>query len=134
PDLPRERDAWIMGRRPARNPLDPQRPYAFMIEEERAESGEIVAVATVFLTNRECPWRCLMCDLWRNTLLETVPPGAIPAQIDYALAELARQPSAGVQIASPGKISIAGPNREQPGSRDPQAARPSRKLRLTGHA
>src|SRR5437870_4659618 len=59
-----------------------------MVEDERAESGEVVAVATVFLTNRECPWRCLMCDLWRNTVLETVPPGAIPAQIDYALAHL----------------------------------------------
>ena len=29
-----------------------------------------------------------MCDLWRNTLTETVPTGAIPAQIDYALQRL----------------------------------------------
>jgi radical SAM enzyme (TIGR01210 family) len=29
-----------------------------------------------------------MCDLWRNTLTETVPLGAIPAQIDHALLEL----------------------------------------------
>src|SRR5438552_11235386 len=134
PGQPRERDRWILARRGARNQLDPFKPHAFLVEEERAESGEIVSVATIFLTNRECPWRCLMCDLWRNTLLESVPPGAIPAQIDHALAELAKQPSAGVQIASPGKISIAGPNREQPGSRDPQAARPSRQLSLTGHA
>jgi radical SAM enzyme (TIGR01210 family) len=46
-------------------------------------------VATIFLTNRECPYRCLMCDLWRNTLSETVPLGAIPAQIDHALLNLA---------------------------------------------
>jgi hypothetical protein len=26
-----------------------------------------------------------MCDLWQNTLTETLPVGAIPAQIDYAL-------------------------------------------------
>jgi len=58
------------------------------VEDERAASGEIVPVATVFLTNRECPWRCLMCDLWRNTLTETVPVDAIPAQIDYALQRL----------------------------------------------
>ncbi|MEK6302949.1 MAG: radical SAM protein [Acidobacteriota bacterium] len=45
-------------------------------------------MATVFLTNRECPWRCLMCDLWINTLAEAVPEGAIPAQIDYALSRL----------------------------------------------
>jgi hypothetical protein len=29
-----------------------------------------------------------MCDLWRNTLSETVPVGAIPAQIDHALGRL----------------------------------------------
>jgi radical SAM enzyme (TIGR01210 family) len=29
-----------------------------------------------------------MCDLWRNTLRETVPAGAIPTQIDYALARM----------------------------------------------
>ncbi len=50
--------------------------------------GEIVPVATVFLTNRECPWRCLMCDLWKNTLEHSVAPGMIPAQIEYALQRL----------------------------------------------
>jgi radical SAM enzyme (TIGR01210 family) len=29
-----------------------------------------------------------MCDLWRNTLTISVPPGAIPAQIDFALPQL----------------------------------------------
>jgi len=29
-----------------------------------------------------------MCDLWQNTLAETVPPGAIPGQIDYALEQM----------------------------------------------
>ena len=88
PERALARDAWIRAFRPDRNPLDPLRPFAFLREEEPAESGEVVGVATVFLTNRECPWRCLMCDLWRNTLEETVPPGAIPAQIDHALARL----------------------------------------------
>jgi hypothetical protein len=64
------------------------RPWAFFVEDERSASGEIVPVATVFLTNRECPWRCLMCDLWRNTLTAETPAGAIPAQIDYALGRL----------------------------------------------
>ncbi|HVF91249.1 MAG TPA: radical SAM protein [Blastocatellia bacterium] len=96
PERIKERDRWILARRKdvaratpsARNDLDPYRPYAFLVEDERSESGEIVQVATLFLTNRECPWRCLMCDLWRDTLAETVPVGAIPAQIDYALARL----------------------------------------------
>jgi len=81
-------DAWIEGQRPPRNPVDPLRPYLFFAEDERSREGEIVPVNTLFLTNRECPWRCLMCDLWKNTLPETVPAGAIPAQIEYALARL----------------------------------------------
>lgn len=83
-----ERDAWIVAHRPPREAFDPRRPYAFLVEEECSSSGERVPVATVFLTNRECPWRCVMCDLWRNTLAETVPAGAIPEQIEYALAQL----------------------------------------------
>ena len=51
-------------------------------------AAAVEPVATIFLTNRECPFRCLMCDLWRNTLSETVPLGAIPAQIDHALLKL----------------------------------------------
>ena len=83
-----ERDQWILERRPAREKLDPQKPYLFFVEQELSASGEILPVATIFLTNRECPWRCLMCDLWRNTLTTSVPPGAIPAQIDFALSQL----------------------------------------------
>jgi hypothetical protein len=85
PSAAAERDAWIVARRGPRNTVDPLRPYAFFVEDERSAAGEIVTTATVFLTNRECPWRCVMCDLWRNTLTETVPRGAISQQIDYAL-------------------------------------------------
>ena len=81
-------DEWIVSRRGSRNPVDPKRPYHFIIEEERAASGEIVPVATIFLTNRECPWHCLMCDLWKNTLTRSVSPGDIPAQIDFALGQV----------------------------------------------
>jgi len=51
-------------------------------------NGEIEDIATIFLTNRECPFRCLMCDLWKNTTDETVPIGAIPKQIENALENL----------------------------------------------
>lgn len=88
PETVAERDAWIVARRPRRNAVDPMRPGAFFVEEERSTAGEVVPVATVFLTNRECPWRCVMCDLWRNTLAGEAPAGAIPAQIDYALERL----------------------------------------------
>jgi hypothetical protein len=88
PETATERDRWILSQRPERRILDSRQPYAFMVEDERAASGEVVPVATIFLTNRECPWRCLMCDLWRNTLAETAPAGAIPEQIGFALARL----------------------------------------------
>jgi radical SAM enzyme (TIGR01210 family) len=80
----------ILQARPPKNAVDVSRPYAFLLERECSASGEVVDVATIFLTNRECPWRCLMCDLWKNTTDEPVPPGAIPRQIDYALARLGR--------------------------------------------
>src|SRR5712691_7450103 len=86
----RERDRWILEQRGAKNRLDPGRPYAFLVEAERSGAGELVDVATLFLTNRECPYRCLMCDLWKNTLDERVPAGAIPPQTRWALERLPR--------------------------------------------
>lgn len=82
------RDRWIEALRPVRTALDAQKPHAFFVEEEYSANGQVEPIATVFLTNRECPWRCAMCDLWQNTLLETVPLGAIPAQIDFALKQM----------------------------------------------
>jgi len=80
--------AEIVAARPSKNAVDPRRPYAFFVEPEATALGSIEDVATIFLTNRECPYRCLMCDLWKNTTDDAVPPGAIPEQIDYALARL----------------------------------------------
>lgn len=88
PVRPPERDRWILSERPLRNSIDPRKPYAFLVEDERTSSGEVLPVATIFLTNRECPWRCAMCDLWRNTLTASLPAGVIPKQIDYALMRL----------------------------------------------
>lgn len=88
PLAPAERDRWILDHRGARNAVDPRRACAEISEEEPGDSGETVSVSTIFLTNRECPWRCLMCDLWRNTVTEPVPAGAIPEQIGTALARL----------------------------------------------
>ncbi len=85
--------AWIMAQRPPRNTtLDPFRPHAFFLEQERSVAGRVLSSATILLVNKECPWRCLMCDLWQNTLAESVLPGAIPKQIEFALAQLAGRP------------------------------------------
>ena len=104
PTTARDRDRWILARRGARSAVDPRRPYAWLIEDERAESGEVVPVATVFLTNRECPWRCVMCDLWKNTLSEPVPAGAIPAQIDFALEKLADRAPRQIKLYNSGSF------------------------------
>jgi archaeosine synthase beta-subunit len=81
-------DEEIVALRPAKNAVDPYRPYHFSVEPERTAAGNVDDVATIFLVNRECPWRCLMCDLWKNTTGQSVPAGGVPAQIDYALARL----------------------------------------------
>ncbi len=85
-------DAQILSRRPSRNAVNPKRPYSFLVEPECNAHGQIADVATLFLTNRECPYRCLMCDLWKNTLTESVAVGDIPEQIRWALTQL---PAAG---------------------------------------
>lgn len=80
--------AAIRAARPPKAPVDPWRPYAFLVEPEHAANGCVEEVATLFLTNRECPFTCLYCDLWKQTTDERVPVGAIPAQIAYALSQL----------------------------------------------
>lgn len=81
-------DAEILADRPPRSPVDPWRPHAFLVEPEHTAAGRIEDVATIFLTNRECPFRCVFCDLWKYTTEVRVPIGAIPAQIDFALSRL----------------------------------------------
>lgn len=90
PTTASQRDRWILQRRRPKASLDAFRPYAFLSEEEPGSAIETLALSTaiIFLTNRECPFRCLMCDLWKNTLDARVPSGAIAAQIRYALERL----------------------------------------------
>jgi archaeosine synthase beta-subunit len=95
-------DRFVLQHRPAKNRLDPQRANAAASEDERDESGALVPTAVVFLTNRECPFRCVMCDLWMNTLDERVPAGAIPGQIRAALAGL--PPSRHIKLYNAGSF------------------------------
>jgi radical SAM enzyme (TIGR01210 family) len=78
-------DQWIVSQRGAKNAVDPRRPYAWLVEKERTIAGEIEDTAIIFLTNSECAFHCLMCDLWKNTTDSTTPVGAIPDQIEWAL-------------------------------------------------
>lgn len=74
--------------RPGKAATDVTKPYMFLHEREIQKSGCVEPVNTIFLTNNECPFTCLMCDLWKHTLDKPTPAGAIPAQIEYAQSQL----------------------------------------------
>jgi uncharacterized Fe-S cluster-containing MiaB family protein len=77
-----------MGDRDPKAALDPTRAYAALSEEERDASGALAPTSVIFITNKECPFRCVMCDLWVHTLDSRIAPGLIPEQIVAALASL----------------------------------------------
>jgi radical SAM enzyme (TIGR01210 family) len=84
PDAPAARDRFVIDLRGPRQAHDPWRYQNVLVEDEPTETGDVARVGTVFLTGRECPWRCAMCDLWRHTTRADTPAGAIPAQIAAA--------------------------------------------------
>ena len=80
------RDVFVLERRGPRILHDAWRYQNLIVEDERTAEGSIARVATVFLTGRECPWRCAMCDLWRYTTAGDTPAGGsdtgpFPAQV-----------------------------------------------------
>jgi radical SAM enzyme (TIGR01210 family) len=81
------RNRFVLDRRGPRPIHDPWRHQGVLVEEERSADGRRMQIATVFLTGRECPWRCTMCDLWLYTTVEDTPPGAIPQQVTDARRE-----------------------------------------------
>ena len=81
-------DRDILAERGPKEFVDPWQPVAEFVEPERQADGQVQDVATIFLANRECPFRCVYCDLWKQTLDEPTPVGAIPRQIDIALERL----------------------------------------------
>ncbi len=91
PSLPgvEYKDAHVLRARGPREEVDPFRPVGVFVEEEYSRLGKVERTGTVLLANRECPFRCLYCDLWKQTTIYRVPGGAIPRQIDLALAEFA---------------------------------------------
>src|SRR5579864_9207479 len=96
PAASRERDLFVLERRRPHPQPDPWRYHGLIVEDERTAEGRVARTATVFLTGRECPWRCVMCDLWQHTTSEDTPKGAIPAQLATARqALLDQQPATG---------------------------------------
>lgn len=68
-----------------KNNLDPSKPYGFFTEQELTRSGFVEDHNIILTTNKECPFKCVMCDLWQNTLDYRVETGAIATQVEDAL-------------------------------------------------
>lgn len=86
------RDRWIRDRRGQRPQGDVWRAHGWFVESERLIDGRVGLVLTALLRSRECPWRCLMCDLWKFTVTQPIPIGAITAQLDQVLSEAKLDP------------------------------------------
>ena len=104
------RDRFVLARRGPRHPVDPWAPPRVVVDPEPDGNGGVADVATIFVTGRECPWRCVMCDLWRDTLETDTPLGAIPHQIRLGLASIS-QPAA-EPVAEPAAQPGAQPGAE----------------------
>lgn len=78
--------AEVRSLRAAKRRIDPWEPLAHLWEEERSPAGPPLPALTVFLAGAECPFTCVFCDLWRETLDTPTPPGALVAQLGKALA------------------------------------------------
>ncbi len=88
-ELPLFDDGAVLTLRPPHTPpADVWHPHAAFIEPERTRRGVVEDVATLLLVNRECPFRCVMCDLWKYTVPERVPDGAVAAQVEAGLSSL----------------------------------------------
>jgi archaeosine synthase beta-subunit len=81
-------NSWILSHRGTKNKVDPAKPYGWLVEKELTIRGTVEDTGIIFLTNMECPYHCLMCDLWKNTTDEPVKPGAISSQIEWALEKM----------------------------------------------
>lgn len=92
----------ILAARSERNDVNAEEPYHFLVEPEYSHSGAVVDVATIFLTNHECPFRCLMCDLWKNTTTSIPSVGMIPKQIAFALNQL--EPATQIKLYNSGNF------------------------------
>lgn len=133
--------AW-RGLRPPKPALDPFAEPGWQLESERQPNGSHSACLTVFLLGRECPYTCVYCDLWQHTLDRDTPSGALPHQLDLAVAAAARSPAAspfdsGATILKLYNASNFFDRRAVPPEDDAallERSRPFRKLVVESHA
>jgi len=79
-------DRRIRGLRGPKPPVDPWKAHGTVVDDERRPNGLVERALTIFLAGAECPFTCSFCDLWRYTIEGPTPHGALPKQIEDALA------------------------------------------------
>lgn len=114
--------AWVRSLRAPKRPVDAFAPLSWFWETERGAPAAApaapaasaasdpsdpsdpsagagcrpedpgIAVLTMLLAGAECPYSCVFCDLWRETLDGPTPRGALPAQLRAVLAQAGRLP------------------------------------------
>ena len=111
PDTPSQRTQWIRKlRKEIVRPSEASQP-AILLETEPDENGHPIQTGTIFLINRECPWTCVMCDLWQHTTVKPLPIGHVPRQIEQAIAQLkakAVEPIRHIKLYNSGSFFDAG--------------------------
>ncbi len=88
PMLPKVDTKTILQMRGQRSMVDPSTAPATVTEIERDAYGVPKQATTVFLIGKECPFRCLMCDLWKNTVAEPPPAGSLVTQLEAILPQI----------------------------------------------
>lgn len=78
-------DAAVLRLRGPKAPVDARRAYGAFRETEVAANGALEDCGVVLITNRECPFRCIYCDLWTRTTDRTSDAGVVAAQIAAAI-------------------------------------------------
>jgi len=71
-----------------KNKVDETKANGFFQEEELTRSGVVEKHNVILTTNKECSFKCVMCDLWQNTLDYRVKNVVITKQVKDALDEL----------------------------------------------
>jgi hypothetical protein len=71
-----------------KNKLDATKAYGVFSEPELTRNGVVEDHSIILTTNKECPFKCVMCDLWQNTLDYKVDDGVVAKQVRIALKEL----------------------------------------------
>ena len=68
-----------------KNNLDEKKAYGVFSEPELTRNGVVEDHNIILTTNKECSFKCTMCDLWKNTLDYRVETGLIAHQVRGAL-------------------------------------------------